>query len=77
MKLSRVWLLRILSALGLIIIGYSVVRHVTGFSLGEEIEGFLMNVIIFAALGIFVYNRRLTAKEKAERTENDPGTKNL
>jgi hypothetical protein len=76
MKLSRVWLLRILVALGLIIIVYSVVRHVTGFSLGEETEGFLMNAVIFAALGIFVYNRRLTAQEKAKRAETDPGTKN-
>jgi hypothetical protein len=71
MKLSRVWLLRILIAMGLIIIVYSVVRHVTCFSIGEKAEGFLMNTIIFTALGIFVYNRRLSAKEKSEQTEKE------
>jgi hypothetical protein len=67
MKLSRVWLLRILIALGLVIIVYSVVRHVTGFTVGEKNEGFFMNAIVFAALGIFIYNRKLAAEEKKER----------
>jgi hypothetical protein len=69
MKLSRAWLLRILIALGLVIIVYSIVRHVTGFTVGEKNEGFFMNVIVFAALGIFIYNRRLAAEEKKEREE--------
>ncbi|MDR2740906.1 MAG: hypothetical protein LBB98_01975 [Treponema sp.] len=67
MKLSRTWLLRILIALGLVIIVYSLVRHITGFTLGEKNEGFLMNAIVFAALGIFIYNRKLAADEKKER----------
>jgi hypothetical protein len=71
MKLSRVWLLRILIMLGLIIIVYSAVLHITGFSIGEKAEGFLMNAIVFTALGIFVYNRRLSTKEKAEPAEKD------
>jgi hypothetical protein len=65
MKLSRAWLLRILIALGLVIIVYSIIRQVTGFTVGEKNEGFLMNIIIFTALGIFIYNRRLTAAERA------------
>lgn len=69
MKLSRSWLLRILIALGLVIIVYSVVRHVTGFTVGEKNEGFLMNAVVFAALGIFIYNRKLAADEKKEREE--------
>ncbi|MDR0387686.1 MAG: hypothetical protein LBH57_06575 [Treponema sp.] len=69
MKLSRVWLLRILIALGVIIIVYSIVRHVTGFTIGEKNENFLMQTVIFAALGIFIYNRRLAAEEKKEREE--------
>jgi hypothetical protein len=67
MKISRVWLLRILIALAFIIVVYSIVRDVTGFTLGEKNEGFLMNAVVFAALGIFVYNRRLAAGEKEER----------
>jgi hypothetical protein len=72
MKLSRDWLLRILGALGIIIIVYAIVRHVTGFSVGERSESFLMNVIIFTALGIFIYNRKLTADEKKEREKKKP-----
>jgi hypothetical protein len=69
MKISRAWLLRILIALGLIIVVYSVLRHVTGFTVGEKNESFLMNVIVFAALGVFIYNRKLAADEKKEREE--------
>jgi hypothetical protein len=69
MKLSRAWLLRILIALGLVIIVYSILRHVTGFTVGEKNESFLMNAIVFAALGIFIYNRKLASDEKKEREE--------
>jgi hypothetical protein len=69
MKLSRAWLLRILIAMGLIIIVYSIVRHVTGFTMGEKNERFFMNVIVFAALGIFIYNRKLATGEKEERAK--------
>jgi Ca2+/Na+ antiporter len=69
MKISRAWLLRILIVLGFVIVVYSVLRHVTGFTVGEKNESFFMNVIIFAALGIFIYNRKLAAGEKKEREE--------
>jgi hypothetical protein len=71
MKISRVWLLRILMVLGIILIAYSMTRHFTGFTIGEENERFLINGIVFTALGVFIYNRKLMADEKKERAEKE------
>jgi type VI protein secretion system component VasK len=71
MKISRVWLLRILLALVFIIVIYSIIRHVTGFTLGENNERFLMNGVVFVALGIFLYNRKIISDEKKERAEKE------
>jgi cadmium resistance protein CadD (predicted permease) len=85
MKIKRVWLLRILLALGALLILYTVLRQAALLNIGEENERFFINAIVFIALGIFIYNRKLSAdelKEKAEKaalekqaaeTEDPPG----
>ncbi|MDR2185585.1 MAG: hypothetical protein LBO80_07985 [Treponema sp.] len=67
MKVSRIWLLRITGGIGVFIIAYSLIRHFTGFSIGETAEKYMFDTIIFIALGLFMYNRKLAADEKKER----------
>jgi hypothetical protein len=67
MKLTRPWLLRIVAALGVFIIVYSIFRQVTGIGFGEVFEKNMFDTIIFIALGLFVYNRKLASDEKKER----------
>jgi hypothetical protein len=67
MKITRTWLLRITGGLGVFIIVYSLIRHFTGFGLGEKLERYMFDVIVFAALGLFMYNRKLASDEKKER----------
>jgi len=67
-------LLITIAALGFFIIAYSLVRQFTGFGLGEAGEKYMMDIIIFGALGLFLYNRKLLkdekrAKEAAEEAE--------
>ena len=72
MKITRKTLLIIIAALGVLLIAYGVIRHFTGFGEGEEWDRYVTDIIIFIALGLFVYNRKLArdekqAKEAAER----------
>ncbi|MDR1374450.1 MAG: hypothetical protein LBJ24_05700 [Treponema sp.] len=67
MKVSRIWLLRITGGIGVFIIVYSLIRHFTGFSIGETAEKYMFDTIVFVALGLFMYNRKLAADEKKER----------
>jgi hypothetical protein len=67
MKISRIWLLRITGAIGVFIIVYSLIRHFTGFSIGESAEKYMFDTIVFIALGLFMYNRKLASDEKKER----------
>ena len=72
MKISRNTLLIIIAALGVLLIAYGVIRHFTGLGEGEEWDRYVTDIIIFIALGLFVYNRKLArdekqAKEAAER----------
>ncbi|MFP3041363.1 hypothetical protein LQZ19_06025 [Treponema primitia] len=67
MKLTRTLLLRITAGLGFLLIAYSLFRYFTGIHVNDELEKFLMDIIIFAALGMFVYNRKLGADEKKAR----------
>jgi hypothetical protein len=64
MKVNRNVLLWICAGLGVFIILYSLFRHFTGFSLGEKYEKWLMDGVMFAALAIFMYNRKLTQDER-------------
>jgi len=67
MKVTRKLLLRVVAGLGIFIIAYSLFRHFTGIGLDEKIEKNMIDFIVFAALGIFVYNRKLAGDEKKER----------
>jgi hypothetical protein len=71
MKVSRTWLLRITAGLGVFIIAYSLLRHFTGFTIGERYEKTLFDIIVFTALGLFLYNRKIAAGEKQERERKE------
>jgi uncharacterized membrane protein len=66
-KVTRKLLLGILAGLGGFIVVYSLLRVLAGISFGAEIEKAIFDVIVFAALGIFVYNRKIALDEKKER----------
>jgi hypothetical protein len=69
MKVTRKLLLGIIAALGAFIIAYSLFRQLTGIGFDEQFEKRMFDILMFAALGIFVYNRKLTADEKKERAK--------
>jgi hypothetical protein len=71
MKLKRIWLLRITGGIGIFIIVYSLIRHFTGFTIndyfGESAEKTMFDTIVFIALGLFLYNRKMSSDERKER----------
>ena len=67
MKIARKTLLIITASLGILIILYSVVRHLAGIGLPPKLENYFMDVIIIAALGLFMYNRKLARDERLAR----------
>lgn len=74
MKITRKMLLIIIASMGIFLIAYSVFRHFTGIGLGEKAEKYMMDIIVFGALGLFVYNRKMAgderkAKEAAEEAK--------
>jgi hypothetical protein len=77
MKVTRTGLLRITAGLGIFLIAYSIFRHFSGIQLlGEQAEKYLMDGIVFAALGIFVYNRKLAKDERTAREAKERGEGN-
>ncbi|MDR2078110.1 MAG: hypothetical protein LBP74_00125, partial [Treponema sp.] len=64
-------LLRITAGIGIFIIAYSLIRHFTGFTIndyfGESAEKTMFDTIVFVALGLFLYNRKMAADERKER----------
>ena len=67
MKITRKTLLIIIAILGVLLIAYGVIRHFTGFGEGEEWDRYVSDIIIFIALGLFVYNRKMARDEKLAR----------
>ena len=67
MKLTRKTLLKICGGLGIWIVVYSLLRQFTGFHLGEAAEKYMMDVVIFSALGLFIYSRKMANDEKKAR----------
>ena len=63
-RITRKTLLIIIAALGALLIAYGAIRHFTGFGEGEAWDRYVPNIIIFAALGLFVYNRKMARDEK-------------
>ena len=60
-------LLIVIAAMGAFIIIYGLLRQFAGIALSEAHEKTMMDVIIFGALGLFVYNRKLASDEKKAR----------
>jgi hypothetical protein len=67
MKLTRKTLLLITAGLGVLIIVYSLLRHFNIVSPGEQVERYFMDIVIFAALGLFLYNRKLASDDRKAR----------
>jgi hypothetical protein len=66
-KITRKLLLRIVAGLGIFIIAYSLFRHFSGIGFSADFEKKMMDFIVFAALAVFLYNRKLASDEKKER----------
>jgi hypothetical protein len=73
MKLTRAHLMRIAIGLGALLIAYGLFRHFSGIEVDQGFERILIDGVIFAALGLFVYNRKLAADEKKERERKGDG----
>jgi uncharacterized membrane protein YeaQ/YmgE (transglycosylase-associated protein family) len=67
MKITRSVLLKITAGLGGALIVYALLRQFTGIQIDEELEKFILDGVIFAALGLFIYNRKLASDEKKAR----------
>ncbi|GHU62685.1 hypothetical protein FACS189445_5780 [Spirochaetia bacterium] len=76
MKVTRTWLLRITLGLGILLIAYSLFRHFSAIQISERFNRYLLDGIIFAALGLFVYNRKLSADERKAREAEEYEEKN-
>jgi len=68
-KITRKTLLTIIAVLALLIIAYTLVRRFTSFGLEEKQEKLIMDMIIIAALGLFVFNRKLAKDEQRSRRQ--------
>jgi hypothetical protein len=64
MKVTRKMLLTITASLGVLIIVYSVIRQFFGIGLSEGMERYMFDTVIIAALGCFMYNRKLAKDER-------------
>ncbi|MDR1352371.1 MAG: hypothetical protein LBK05_03720 [Treponema sp.] len=67
MKVTRKLLLGVLAGLGVFIIAYTLFRQFTGIGFSEDFEKRMFDIVMFAALGIFMYNRKLASDEKKAR----------
>jgi hypothetical protein len=73
-KITRKMLLIAVAVLGSFLILYSLVKYLFGLEFSVAAEKRMMDFIIFSALGLFIYNRKLAsdekkAKEAAEEAE--------
>ena len=64
MKITRNKLLMITGALGILIVVYSLLKLVIGFEFDDAKEKYFFDIIFIAALGLFVYNRKMASDEK-------------
>jgi hypothetical protein len=63
--------MRIALGLGGGLIAYGLFRHFAGIEVDEGLEKIMIDGVIFAALGLFVYNRKLAGDEKKERERKE------
>jgi hypothetical protein len=69
MKITRKLLLRIVAGMGIFIIAYSLIRqftHIVDF-VSADVEKKMIDFIVFGALAVFIYNRKLASDEKKAR----------
>ncbi|MDR0597257.1 MAG: hypothetical protein LBG14_01975 [Treponema sp.] len=71
MKLTRPLLLWIALGLGFFLLAYGLFRHFSGIMVDPGFEKILIDGVIFAALGLFIYNRKLAGDEKKERERRE------
>jgi hypothetical protein len=64
---TRRVLLKITAGLGGGLIVYALLRQFGGIQVDEQLEKFILDGVIFAALGLFIYNRKLASDEKKAR----------
>jgi hypothetical protein len=69
MKIKREWLLIAIGAIGVSMILYTLARQFLGFNLGEAFEKFFFDGVFIAAIGIFMFNRKMLSDEKKEAAE--------
>ena len=67
MKITRKMLLIIIAVLGVLLIAYGLIRQFTAIEIDESTDKYVTNIIIFIALGLFVYNRKIASDEKRSR----------
>jgi hypothetical protein len=72
-KIKRSWLIGLILGMGILMAAYTLVRTFTPFRLDEKAERYFFDILIFTALGVFVYNRKLSADEKKEREKEKDG----
>jgi hypothetical protein len=65
--------MRIALGLGALLVAWGLFRHFTGVKVDEALERIMIDGVILAALGLFVYNRKLAADEKKERERREIG----
>jgi hypothetical protein len=65
--------MRIALGLGFLLIAYGLFRHFSGVKVDEGLEKIMIDGVIFASLGLFIYNRKLAADEKKERERGEDG----
>jgi uncharacterized oligopeptide transporter (OPT) family protein len=68
-KIKRSWLIGLIIGMGILMAVYTLVRTFTPLRLGERAEKYFFDTLIFVALGVFVYNRKLAADEKKAASE--------
>ncbi|MDR2739174.1 MAG: hypothetical protein LBB68_05015 [Treponema sp.] len=71
MKITRSALLKITAGLGGALIVYAFLRQFTGITVDEALEKFILDGVIFAALGLFIYNRKLVSDEKKAKEREE------
>ena len=59
MKVTRKLLLIIVSGLAVLLISYGLLRQFSGLDISPTIDKYITNGIIFTALMLFLYNRKM------------------
>jgi hypothetical protein len=75
MKFSRKSIMFILIGMAAFILVYSLVRQFLGIRFSDAGEKYMFDIFIFAALGIFVYNRKMANDEKKAREAKEQAEK--